>query len=68
MLCTEDLLAVQNISDLESHARTSITVTPSRVPADVEQALFSVTDVVLSLFKSHTSLQLVMAWCHFALL
>lgn len=41
----EDLPAVPVILALKSLPRTFITLTPSCVPIDVEQALFSVTDV-----------------------
>ncbi len=49
----EDLPAVQLISALESQPRTFITLTPSRVPIDVEQALFSVTDVSFAVQNPH---------------
>lgn len=53
MWYTEDLPAVPLISALESQPRTFITLTPSRVPIDVEQALFSVTDVSFAVQNPH---------------
>lgn len=47
----EDLPAIPLISALESHPRTLLTLTPSRVPLHVEQALFSVTDVDFAVQK-----------------
>lgn len=48
----EDLPAVQLISALERHSR-AFTLTPSRVSTDVEQALFSVTDVDFAVQNPH---------------
>lgn len=53
MWYAENLPAVRLISALERQPRTFITLTPSRVPIDVEQALFSVTDVSLSVPNPH---------------
>lgn len=53
MRYVEDLPAVPFISALEFQPRTFITLTPSRVPIDVEQALFSVTDVSLAVQNPH---------------
>lgn len=47
----EDLPAIPPISTLESNPRTFLTLTPSRVLIDVEQALFSVTDVDFAVQK-----------------
>lgn len=49
----EDLPAAPLLSALESHPRTFITLTPPRVPIDVEQALFSVTDVSFTVQNPH---------------
>lgn len=49
----EDLPAVPLICALEKQPRTVITLTPSRVLIDVEQALFSVTDVSFAVPKPH---------------
>lgn len=49
----ENLPAVLFISALESQPRTFITLTPSRVSIDVEQALFSVTDVSFAVPNPH---------------
>lgn len=49
----EDLPAVRLISALESQPRILMTLTPSHVPIDVEQALFSVTDVSFAVQNPH---------------
>lgn len=51
----EDLPAVLLISVPESQPRTVITFTPSRVPIDVEQDVFSVTDVSFAVQDPHFS-------------
>lgn len=55
MRYAEDLPAVQLISAPVSQPRTFITLTPSHVPLDVEQALFSVTDVSFVVPNPHFS-------------
>lgn len=61
----ENLPAVPLISAMESQPRTFITLTSQ--PINVEQALFSVTDVSFAAPNLHF-LQLVIARCQFALL
>lgn len=53
MWYVENLPAVPLISALESQPRTFIALTPSRVSIDVEQALFSVTDVGFAVPNPH---------------
>lgn len=61
----ENLPAVPLISAMESQPRTFMTLTSQ--PIDVEQALFSVTDVSFAAPNLHF-LQLVIIRCQFALL